>query len=118
MIIVGVVVAVLVLGAVVAWAVARTDVPGVPAAVGTESAQPLPTGPLAADAVHDVRFDLAVRGYRMSQVDAALGRLADELAVRDAEIARLRGEVEEPVQGTGCEVAGPGTPGGLAGRSR
>lgn len=94
MIIVGVVLAVLLLGAAVAWAVARTDVPGVRPPVSTQSAQPLPEGPVGPDHVHDVRFDQAVRGYRMEQVDQALARLADELAVRDAEIARLRGEAE------------------------
>lgn len=92
MIIVGVVLVVLALGALAAWAVARADVPGVPAPVGTESARPLPAGPLGPVDVHEVRFDQAVRGYRMAQVDAALGRLADELAARDAEIARLRDE--------------------------
>ncbi|MFK5634680.1 MULTISPECIES: DivIVA domain-containing protein [unclassified Ornithinimicrobium] len=94
MIIVGVVVAVLVLGAVAAWAVARVDVPGVPDAVTTESAHPLPAGPLTAGDVHDLRFDQAVRGYRMAQVDQALGRLAGELAERDAEIARLNTAAE------------------------
>ena len=94
MIIVGVVVAVLVLGAVAAWGVSRIDVPGVPEAVTTESAQPLPAGPLEAGHVHDLRFDQAVRGYRMGQVDQALGRLAGELAERDAEIARLQAAAE------------------------
>lgn len=101
MIIVGVVVAVLVLGGAAAWAVARTDVlqQGVPEAVGTQSAQPLPPGPLQAPDVHDVRFDQAVRGYRTDQVDAALARLADELAERDAEIALLREETAQDHQG-------------------
>ena len=40
MIILGAVVAVLVLGAGLAWLVVRTDVPGVPPAVTTESASP------------------------------------------------------------------------------
>lgn len=92
MVIIGVVLLVLVLGAVAAVAVARLDVPGVPAAVTTTAAQPLPAGPLQVADVHDVRFDQAVRGYRMEQVDAALARLADELGERDAEIARLRAE--------------------------
>ena len=90
MIIVGLVAAVLVLGALAAWAVSRADVPGVAAPVSTQSARPLPQGPVGADAVHGLRFDQAVRGYRMAQVDVALARLADELADRDAEITRLR----------------------------
>jgi DivIVA domain-containing protein len=93
-IIVVAVVAVLLVGAVTAWAVSRTDVPGVPAAVTTESARPLPAGPLVGDDVHDVRFDQALRGYRMTQVDEALARLRQELLERDAEIARLRDAAE------------------------
>lgn len=47
-----------------------------------------PTGPLASDDLRRVRFSLALRGYRMSEVDALLERLADQLdqtgaAVRD-----------------------------------
>ena len=110
MIIVGVVLAVLLLGAVAAWAVARADVPGVSAPVDTQSAQPLPEGPVGPDDVHDLRFDQAVRGYRMGQVDRALARWADELAVRDAEIARLRGESELVV------AAGPERPPEQSGR--
>ncbi|HSP59889.1 MAG TPA: DivIVA domain-containing protein [Ornithinimicrobium sp.] len=100
MIILLAVVAVLALGAGLAWLVVRTDVPGVPEAVTTESAAPLPVGPVGPDQVHGLRFDQAVRGYRMAQVDEALRRLADELADRDAEIALLRGD-----------AAGHGSPG-------
>ena len=35
-------------------------------------------GPLAADDLRRVRFSLAFRGYRMSEVDALLDRLAAE----------------------------------------
>ncbi|AXH97638.1 DivIVA domain-containing protein [Ornithinimicrobium avium] len=90
MIIVVAVVVVLLVGAAAAWVVGRADVPGVAEAVTTESARPLPAGPLDADDVHDVRFDQAVRGYRMAQVDDALARLGQELRDRDVEIARLR----------------------------
>ncbi|MCY7400554.1 MAG: DivIVA domain-containing protein [Nocardioides sp.] len=39
----------------------------------------LPTdGPLSAEDLRTVRFPLAVRGYRMSDVDALLSRLATE----------------------------------------
>ncbi|MGC5584304.1 DivIVA domain-containing protein [Ornithinimicrobium sp. W1679] len=105
MIILAAVVAVLALGAGLAWLVARADVPGVPPAVTTESAVPLPAGPLGPDAVHGLRFDQAVRGYRMAQVDAALRRLAEELADRDAQIARLRGEPGERPAPEGHEHA-------------
>jgi DivIVA domain-containing protein len=36
------------------------------------------TGPLEADDLRRVRFSLAFRGYRMSEVDALLDRLASE----------------------------------------
>jgi DivIVA domain-containing protein len=37
-----------------------------------------PAGPLSADDLRRVRFPLAFRGYRMSEVDALLDRLAAE----------------------------------------
>ena len=44
----------------------------------------LPEGrPLAADDLRTVRFPLALRGYRMSDVDAVLARLATELEERE-----------------------------------
>src|SRR6185312_5509026 len=48
----------------------------------------LPAAPVAAD-VDRLRFSLGLRGYRMDQVDEVLDRLRDELALKDAEIARL-----------------------------
>lgn len=39
--------------------------------------------------VESLRFPLAPRGYRMADVDDALGRLGAELAERDARIADL-----------------------------
>lgn len=36
------------------------------------------TGPLGADDLRRVRFSIALRGYRMSEVDALLDRLASE----------------------------------------
>lgn len=52
----------------------------------------LPTTPLTADDVEQVRFSSAPRGYRMEEVDAVLERLARELAERD----RARGDTMEP----------------------
>lgn len=106
MIIIGVVLLVLVLGAAAAVAVARADVPGVPETVTTTSATPLPAGPLAAADVHDVRFDQAVRGYRMEQVDAALSRLASELGERDVEISRLRDEADRSATAVAAVATG------------
>ncbi|MBP2413551.1 DivIVA domain-containing protein [Arthrobacter stackebrandtii] len=48
----------------------------------------LPAAPAPAD-VDRLRFSLGLRGYRMDQVDEVLDRLRDELALKDAEIARL-----------------------------
>jgi len=49
--------------------------------------------PLAADDVDGVRLPVALRGYRFAETDLLLDRLAGELRARDAEIARLRGDV-------------------------
>lgn len=46
---------------------------------------------MTAQDVVGLRFALAFRGYRMSEVDDALDRLAAELAARDELIAELRG---------------------------
>jgi DivIVA domain-containing protein len=40
-------------------------------------------GPLTAQDLRRVRFSTAVRGYRMSEVDALLDRLAAEMEQRD-----------------------------------
>ncbi|WP_153393092.1 DivIVA domain-containing protein [Ornithinicoccus halotolerans] len=93
--------AVLLAGLALAALAGRLPVPGVPPPVTTESAPPPPSGSVRAEDLAQARFDLALRGYRMSQVDALLERLQHELAERDAEIARLRGEHRE---------AGPGAP--------
>jgi DivIVA domain-containing protein len=49
----------------------------------------LPEGPVDRAAVDGLRFTLAVRGYRMDEVDSALDRLVGELESRDARIAEL-----------------------------
>jgi DivIVA domain-containing protein len=50
----------------------------------------LPPRPLEPSDVAQVRFSMAPRGYRMSEVDAVLARLADELADRDRQIEALQ----------------------------
>ncbi|WP_375476933.1 DivIVA domain-containing protein [uncultured Jatrophihabitans sp.] len=47
---------------------------------------------LAAEDVEEVRLPVALRGYRFAEADLLLDRLADELRVRDEEIARLRAQ--------------------------
>jgi DivIVA domain-containing protein len=49
----------------------------------------LPDGPLAPEHVAAVRFPTTVRGYRMSEVDHVLERLAESLRERDERIAAL-----------------------------
>jgi len=49
----------------------------------------LPDGPMYPEDVAEVRFGLTLRGYRMSEVDEVLERLAGELAGRDARIVEL-----------------------------
>ncbi|TFV32937.1 DivIVA domain-containing protein [Streptomyces sp. T1317-0309] len=50
---------------------------------------PLPPDRPVGRAVEALRFPLAVRGYRMADVDDALGRLGAEIAERDSRIADL-----------------------------
>ncbi len=45
--------------------------------------------PILAEEVPSLRFDLAIRGYRMDQVDRTLERLCADLAYREAEIHSL-----------------------------
>ena len=52
----------------------------------------LPQEPLTADDVDGVRFSMALRGYRMDEVDAVLTRLARELEDRDRRLAELTAE--------------------------
>ncbi|MFI9047509.1 DivIVA domain-containing protein [Streptomyces sp. NPDC053427] len=67
---------------------------------------PLPADrPLARADVEAVRFPVAVRGYRMDDVDDALDRLGAELAERDARIAELEATL------AGAHAAAMGGPG-------
>lgn len=45
----------------------------------------VPAGPLQGSDLRKVRFSLAFRGYRMSEVDTLLARLADQLEESRAE---------------------------------
>jgi DivIVA domain-containing protein len=53
----------------------------------------LPTSGITAEDVRDVRFQLVVRGYKMSEVDWVLRRVGAELAELRAEVADLRARV-------------------------
>lgn len=82
----------------------RIPAPGVLPAVSTESFPGLPRGQVEPEDLQALSFDLALRGYRMSQVDAVLARLEEELTARDADIARLRAEVAGDGSGAPGEV--------------
>lgn len=49
----------------------------------------LPAGPVQPEDVTGLRFGMALRGYRMAEVDPVLARLAAEIGARDARIAEL-----------------------------
>lgn len=57
----------------------------------------LPAGRLAAGDVDAIQFGLALRGYRMDEVDHALARLAQEIAERDARVADLEQAIADAV---------------------
>ena len=57
----------------------------------------LPAGPLQPEDVRRVRFGMAVRGYRMREVDEVLARLAADLAARDERLMALEQALVEVV---------------------
>ena len=72
-------------------AAATGRLPGLAEVPADDAGDGLPEGPLRAPDLELARFPLAFRGYRMADVDRVLDRLAGELMVRDAEIARMGG---------------------------
>lgn len=56
----------------------------------------LPAGPVDRASVDGLRFTLALRGYRMDEVDDVLDRLVAELEARDARIAELESQRTSP----------------------
>lgn len=65
-------------------------------------------GPLTAEDVRRVRFSTAFRGYRMSEVDTLLARLADELEIAREERAHGRHEAAAFEPGPEGDGAGGG----------
>ena len=57
-------------------------------ATSSMSHVPLPEDQLTPDDIDELRFDTALRGYRMSQVDAVIDRLRREIGDLDDELAR------------------------------
>ncbi len=95
-----------VVGAVTLVVVGCGDGAALPEAQPDRLLDPLPEDrPVDRADVDALRLPLALRGYRMAEVDDALGRLGAELAERDARIA----ELEAVVAGTDARAyAGPG----------
>ncbi len=56
----------------------------------------LPEGELKDEDFDQLVFDVALRGYRMSQVDGVVDRLRRELRDKDDQIAALRGDAPTP----------------------
>lgn len=72
----------------------------------------LPDDGMTGDDVRSMRFAMALRGYRMSDVDWVLERMADEMDRLKAQVTALSGGVEQQdpaPEGTGAEtlVAAP-----------
>ncbi|MFE0463938.1 DivIVA domain-containing protein [Kitasatospora sp. NPDC058965] len=65
--------------------------------------------PLSRDDVDGIRMPMALRGYRMDEVDDVLDRLGAELAYRDTRIAELEAAVAvgEGVQAGGGQGSEP-----------
>ncbi|TLS41725.1 DivIVA domain-containing protein [Streptomyces montanus] len=81
---------VVVVGAVTLSVVGGGESGALPEASPERFQDPLPADrPLHRGDVEMLRFPVAVRGYRMADVDDALGRLGAEIAERDARIADL-----------------------------
>jgi DivIVA domain-containing protein len=59
-------------------------------ATTTHSHVPLPDAALTPDDLDAVRFDTAMRGYRMSQVDEVVDRLRREICELDGELRSVR----------------------------
>ena len=77
----------------VAAAVATRDGEVLREAAPDERDLDLPSGPWRPEDVRRVRFSMAVRGYRMDQVDGVLETLAGELARTQARLEELEGAV-------------------------
>ncbi len=86
-----VLVAVALVAAVLGVASGRLPADPLADAVGSTPDPGLPEQPEAAD-VDAVRFDTALRGYRMDEVDTRLSALRDDLADRERTLAQLQAQ--------------------------
>jgi DivIVA domain-containing protein len=70
--------------------------------------------PVSGDDVRDLRISVAVRGYRMTEVDWLLEQFADALDERDAEIASLRARLAEAQEAAATPAEPASADGGAA----
>jgi len=68
----------------------------------------LPDTELTGQDVRKVRFAIALRGYRMSDVDWALERMAGELDRLRGQVGQLSGSAMDPDSGSDTETERPG----------
>ena len=81
---------------------------GMGRATSSLSHEPLPDDELHDPDLDELRFDVGLRGYRMSQVDGVVDRLRRELREKDEQIAVLRSEPDGPTLGGLAQAsAGP-----------
>lgn len=64
--------------------------------------------PVLGDDVRALQLSVAVRGYRMTEVDWLLDQFAEILDERDAEVAELREQLERARDGVGAPAVGAG----------
>jgi DivIVA domain-containing protein len=96
-----------VVGVVAAVAVGRIP-GGLDPAASSMPCDPLPQGPMGADDLRQVVFTQALRGYRMSEVDALLDRLTTQLAA--AELAASSTAVSMELTTDSSELPPESTP--------
>jgi DivIVA domain-containing protein len=91
---------VVVVAAVTLAVIGGGDSAALPEAAPEQLVDPLPPDrPVGRADVEALRLPVALRGYRMADVDDALGRLGAELAERDARIAELTAALAGPLPG-------------------
>ncbi|MFD5558325.1 DivIVA domain-containing protein [Streptomyces sp. NPDC127068] len=107
---------VVVVGAVTLAVVGGGESGPLPAAPPEQYSEPLPPDrPVGRSDVEALRFPLALRGYRMVEVDEALGRLGAELSERDARIEELESALAGARARRLDAAEAPGAPGATAG---
>ena len=79
-------------------------------ATTTMSHVPLPDDQLTPDDIDELRFDTAMRGYRMSQVDAVIDRLRREIGDLDDELGLAR-QTASALASTPTSPESPESPG-------